>query len=180
MHEDYATPIEESQHSSGPRSVKPNPTTRNTGYITAKAQMLGSHDRPTRMNTSAIAGKHPMSNVVYGFRPESGWSGVLFQVFLQGPFVANWQKEKELQFWVSFEGQTIASVFHEIDSEVSLAELGTKRYVLQCIVPEQFSRARCPVTLSVHGVGGKSIVQGLFMGYFHYRPDGIYSLQRFC
>ena len=141
-------------------------------YVMAKQQMLGSHDRATYMNTSAIAGPHPMTNVVYGFRPESGWCGVLFQVFLQGPFVTNWQKEKELQFWIGFESQTMQAGLFEMESTVSLPDLGKKRYVLQCLVPNMGHWDRCPVTLSVQGSGGKSIIQGLFMGYFQYVPRG--------
>lgn len=127
------------------------------------------------MNTSAVAGQHPMTNVVYGFRPESGWSGVLFQVFLQDPFITNWKKESELQFWIAFEGATMPAQFCETSSEVSLPDLGTKRYVLQCVVPEKVGRDRCPVTLSVQGVGGKGIVQALFMGYFNYVLNGSLS-----
>ena len=134
--------------------------------------MLGSPGRPTHMNTPAVAGSHPMSSVAFGFRPESGYPGVLFQIFLQGSTVANWQKQKEVQYWVSFEGDTEPAVFYEIDSNVSLPDIGTKRYVLQCIVPLQNGRDNCPVTLTVNGFGGKSIVGRLFIGNFQYKPNG--------
>lgn len=134
--------------------------------------MLGSPGRPTHMNTPAVVGSHPMSSVAYGFRPESGYVGVLFQIFLQGSLVANWQRQKEMEFWISFEGHNVPAVLHEVDSNVSLPEIGTKRCVLQSIVPPQPGHNRCPITLTVNGLGGRSIVGGLFIGNFHYRPDG--------
>jgi hypothetical protein len=138
--------------------------------------MLGSEGRPTHMNTPAVAGAHPMSNVVYGFRPESGWAGILFQVFLQGPFVSNWQKQKELDFWISFQGTDVPAVLYEMEANVSLPEMGTKRYILQCVAPEQVEYGRCSVTLTVRGMGGKTIVGGLFIGKFQYRPNGVFHL----
>jgi hypothetical protein len=136
--------------------------------------MLGTPGRQTHMNTRLISGPYPMSNVVYGFRPESGWPGVLFQVFLQGPFIQNWQKQKEVEYWITFEGHEVKAVFYELDSQVPLPDIGTKRYVLQCVVPQTGTDiGRVPINLSVHGLGGKSVVQSLFMGYFHYKPNGI-------
>lgn len=139
----------------------------------SKNQMLESDRHSTHMNASAIAGLHPMSNIVYGFRPEFGWAGVLFQVFLQGPFIANWQKQKELEFWIAFEGHSVPSVLYQTESEISLPEMGKNRYVLQCIIPEQYGRDQCPITLSVYGLGGKTIVSGLFLGMFQYVLNGI-------
>jgi uncharacterized protein YigE (DUF2233 family) len=115
-----------------------------------------------------------MTSVVYGFRPESGWPGVLFQVFLQGTFISTWQQQKELCFWIHFKGQGVPATFHELESDISLPEVGNRRYVLQCIVPPcQYHQDCCPVTLSVHHIGEKSIADGLFVGNFQYRPNGI-------
>ena len=141
-------------------------------FPTANSQMLGSEGRATHMNTSAIAGAHPMSNIVYGFRPECGWAGVLFQVFLQGPFIVNWQKQKEMDFWISFQGHHVPAVLYEMESTVALPEIGKKRYILQCITPEKYEDKRCSITLSVHGLGGKTIVGGLFIGVYQYIPNG--------
>ena len=112
-----------------------------------------------------------MSDVVYGFRPESAWPGVLFQVFLKGnPF---WQKQKELAYWLSFGGASVKAVFYEMDSTVSWPDIGTKRYVLQCLVPEAIKEGpKIPVNLNVHGPGGKTLAQALFLGLFEYKESG--------
>jgi len=167
------------QDVSTPRSLRsPNRPTF-LGHMPMRNPMLGSPGRPTHMNTPAISGSHPMSSVAYGFRPESGCPGVLFQIFLQGSLVANWQRQKEpMEFWISFEGHGVPAVLHETDSSVLLPDIGTKRYVLQTIVPPQSGRdRRCPITLTVNGPGGRSIVGGLFIGNFQYRPDGIFTAQ---
>lgn len=175
--EEYMSPYGGSAAST-PRKMQSAPSSRNINFATAKTQMLGSEGRPMHMNTSAVVGYHPMSSVVYGFRPESGWTGVLFQVFLQGIWVANWQKQKELDFRISFQGQDVPAVLYEMESTVTLPEIGTKRYVLQCIAPERFDNERCSITMSVNGLGGKTIVGGLFIGNFQYRPDGMSSFSR--
>jgi hypothetical protein len=56
-----------------------------------------------------------------------------------------------------------------------MPDIGYKRYVLQCVIPDgdSLEGKRCPVTLKIRGPGGKSIAQGLFVGYFQYRPNGI-------
>jgi hypothetical protein len=137
--------------------------------------MLGVPGRPTHMNTRQVEGIHPMSSIVYGFRPEFGCPGVLFQIFLKGALVANWgQRSKEMEFWISFEGQTVPAVIHELDSTHSLPEIETKRYVLQTIVPPPQGRDPSPVTLSVNGTGGRNVIGGLFIGNFHYKVDGIH------
>jgi hypothetical protein len=147
---------------------------------TAKHQMLGTPHRDTHMNTSAIAGTYPMSDVVYGFRPESAWPGVLFQVFLQGPFVQIWQKQKEVSYSLSFEGFSVKAVFYEMESTVSLPVIGTKRYILQCMVPNVATVVgKIPVNLGVHGAGGKTIVQSLFLGFFEYKYEGTFSVCSF-
>jgi hypothetical protein len=55
------------------------------------------------MNSAAASSHFPMAQPIYGYRPESGWPGALFQVFLQQPFIAYWQKDREqgstLQFF---------------------------------------------------------------------------------
>ena len=88
--------------------------------------------------------------------------------------IERWLKEKDLEWWVVFNGQSIPCTFHELSSHVSLPEIGGKRYVLQCMVPETKVTARhsCPVTLNVYGMGGKSLAQGLYMGNFTYRENG--------
>ena len=175
--EEYMSPYVGSR-ASAPRTVQLTSTSRNSNFATSKTQMLGSEGRPMHMNTSAVVGSHPMSSVVYGFRPESGWPGVLFQVFLQGSWVANWQKQKELDFWISFQGHDVPAVLYEMESKVKLPEIGTRRYILQCVVPERFDYEHCSITLSVNGLGGKTIVGGLFIGKFQYRPDGIVLFSR--
>jgi hypothetical protein len=175
--EENCIPCEGSQTST-PQTMQSVSTFRNINFATGKTQLLGSEGRPMHMNTSAVVGSHPMSSVVYGFRPESGWAGVLFQIFLQGSWVAIWQKQKELDFWISFQGHDVPAVLYEMESTVMLPEIGTKRYVLQCIIPERFGYDQCSITLSVNGLGGKTIVGGLFIGKFQYRPDGIVLFTR--
>jgi hypothetical protein len=128
------------------------------------------------MNTAATMHQDfPMCKPVYGFRPEFGWAGVLFQVFLQGPFLSVWQKEKELQYWISFGSQSMKAAYFEFRSEVVLPEIANKRYILQCVVPPKDSRDgdSFPVNLKVIGTGGKTVAQDLFMGIFHYKLNGI-------
>lgn len=138
--------------------------------------MLGTPGRNTHMNTPLIAGPYPMSNAIYGFRPESGWSGVLFQVFLQSPVVQSWQKNREVEYWIAFEGNSMRAVFYELDSQMSLTDIGIKRYVLQCIIPPTNKDiGKVPVTLTVRGPGGKNLAHGLFMGFFHFKPNGTSS-----
>lgn len=167
---DYESPGPRFQDAATPRSMH-TPVQR---LGTSKDMMLGTPGRQTHMNTPLVSGPYPMSNVIYGYRPESGWPGVLFQVFMQGPFIQNWQRLKEVEYWITFEGQEVKAVFYELDSQIPLPDIGTKRFVLQCIIPHANTEmGRVPVTLSVQGLGGKSVVQSLFMGYFHYKPNGI-------
>jgi hypothetical protein len=113
-----------------------------------------------------------MSNIAYGFRPESGWSGVLFQVILQGPIVEQWRKQKEIEGWIFFNGQGTPCALHEMISEVAMPDIGFKRLVLQCIVPDiKVTGSQCPVTLNAYGAGNKSLVQGLYLGTFTFRPN---------
>jgi hypothetical protein len=142
--------------------------------VTAEHQMLGTPNRPTHMNTLAIAGPSPMSNVVYGFRPEGGWAGVLFQAVLQGSFAESWAKQKDIEFWISFEGLSVKAVFHKLDSSVSLPGIGTKRYIVQCVAPDiKRISGSVPVTMGVLGSGGKKVATCLFMGCFQYKQNGI-------
>ncbi len=135
--------------------------------------MLGTPGRATHMNTSAVHGTYPMSDAVYGFRPESGWPGVLFQVVLQGSLIPCWQKQTDVTYWLSFQGESVKPVFYEIDSTVAMPNIEGKRYILQCIVPQvQMEIGKVPVTLGVQGAGGKTIAQGLFLGLFEYKPNG--------
>jgi hypothetical protein len=153
---------------------------RSHSNATAKDLMLGTPGRVTHMNTSASTGAYAMSNVVYGFRPESAWPGVLFQVILQGPCIPVWQKQKDVAYWLSFGGISVKPAFYEMESTVSLPDIGTKRYILQCIVPEPTTNSRkVTVNLSVHGVGGKTIVQSLLLGVFEYKDNGNYILYLF-
>jgi hypothetical protein len=136
--------------------------------------MIGSPDRVTHMNSASPA--YPtMARPIFGFRPESAWPGALFQVFLQGPFVPAWQKQKELEYWIVFNSQDMPATFFEIESHVSMPDIGYKRYVVQCVIPEDTSMEgqRCSVALKIRGPGGRSIAQGLFVGFFEYRPNGI-------
>ena len=160
IEEKYTGPaVKGSQRVSTPHAMQSTTIPRNTNYVTAKNQMLGSEGRSMHMNTSAVTGTHPMSNVIYGFRPESGWAGVLFQVFLHGPFVSNWQKQKELDFWILFQGIDVPAVLFEMESEVDLPGMGRKRYILQCIVPELLDiEDRCSVTLTARGLGGRRLL----------------------
>jgi len=119
-----------------------------------------------------------MSDMIFGFRPELGWAGVLFQVFLQGlSFYVPLQRQKEqLKCWIYFGGQGAPAVLHEVDSEVDMQSLGFKRWVLQCIVPERRgSSCTRPVNLSVFGDGGKTVYQSIYIGIFTYRPNGLPS-----
>jgi hypothetical protein len=139
-----------------------------------KESLLGAADRPTHINSPVADQRFLMAKPIYGFRPESAWPGVMFQVFLQGPYVATWQKQKLLEFWIVFGSQRRKAAFFERDSDVNLPDIGTKRYILQCLVPEAVSGNgnSCPVNLTVHGDGGKMIASGLLIGQFQYRPCG--------
>lgn len=168
-----------SHEASIPRSMPSTPSRITSRRPTpmARDQMLGAPNRPTHMNTPAASGPFPMSNILYGFRPETGWPGVLFQVFLQGPFVESWKKQKDMQYWISFEGEGAKAMFFEMDSRIALPEIGTKRYILQCVVPDiPTTHGRVPVTLGVYGTGGKTVVPALFIGYFQCRPNGMSSV----
>jgi hypothetical protein len=159
-----------------PRSLASTPPQSLYGrhLVTSKDQMLGTSDRSTHMNTPLISGPYAMTNVAYGFRPEAGWAGVLFQVFLQGPFAESWIKQKDIEFWISFDGLAVKAIFHEMESAVSLPGIGTKRYIVQCVAPDiRKPVARIPVTLGVLGSGGKTIASALFMGFFQYKQNGI-------
>jgi hypothetical protein len=138
--------------------------------------MLGLLGRATFMNTlAALHPQFPMCKPVYGFRPESGWPGVIFQVILQGPFIAVWQKEKELEYWITFGSQSMKAAFFEVAAEVALPDIEYKRYVLQCVVPPKDPQdaESFPVNLKVIVTGGKTVAQDLFIGLFHYIPSGI-------
>jgi hypothetical protein len=117
-----------------------------------------------------------MSDIIYGFRPETGWSGVLFQAFLQGPFVELWKKQKDMEYWISFEGQAAKAVFYDMESSISLPDIGTKRYILQCIVPGIDRQGPVPVTLGVYGAGGKTVASALLIGFFQCRPNGMFPI----
>jgi hypothetical protein len=140
-----------------------------------KESLLGTADRPTHINSPVAGQRFFMAKPVYGFRPECAWPGVMFQVFLQGTYVATWQKQKQLEFWIVFDNQRRKAAFFEVDSDVSLPDIGTKRYILQCLVPEVVWREgnSCPVNLTVHGDGGKMIASGLLIGQFQWKPNGI-------
>jgi hypothetical protein len=143
---------------------------------TGRDQMLGLLGRATFMNTLAASHpQFPMCKPVYGFRPESGWPGVIFQVFMQGPFIAAWQKEKELEYWITFGSQSMKAVFFEVEAEVALPDIEYKRNVLQCVVPPKDPRdgGSFPVNLKVIGTGGKTVAQDLFIGLFRYKTSGI-------
>jgi hypothetical protein len=159
-----------------PRSLPPIPPQSLYGRhsVPSRDQTLGTSDRSTYMNTPVISGAYAMTNVVYGFRPEDGWAGVLFQVILQGPIAESWVKQKDIEFWISFDGHPVKAMFHEIDSTVSLPGIGTKRHIVQCVAPDiKKTVARIPVTLGVLGTGGKTIASALFMGFFQYKQNGI-------
>lgn len=159
-------------------STPPQSTPRRTQPM-SKDQMLGPLNRPTYMNHLAAPGERAMSDVIFGFRPESGWSGVLFQVFLQGPFVEAWKKQEDMDYWLSFGGISMKAVFYEMESSRSVPDIGTKRYILQCIVPLIDNiQGPVPVTLRVFGEGGKAVASGLFIGFFHRRPNGIFPINR--
>jgi hypothetical protein len=113
-----------------------------------------------------------MSNIAYGFRPESGWPGVLFQVFLQGFTVESWRRQKDLEWWLVFNNYAVPCSFHELPSHIPLPDIGLKRYVVQCIVPEIGIRSPCSVTLNINAAGGKSLGQGLFLGIFTFTENG--------
>jgi hypothetical protein len=137
--------------------------------------MLGTPGRSTHMNTPAIAGGCPMSSVIYGFRPESGWGGVMFQIVLQGPFIEAWKERKDMEYWICFDGNDVKAVLFDLVSTTSLPDLGTKRYVLQCLVPNiGIEAGRVPVTLRVNGAGGKTVNSGLCVGMFDYKPSGAF------
>jgi hypothetical protein len=142
-----------------------------------KNLMLGTVGRAARMNTSAIVGTYPMSDVVYGFRPEFGWPGVLFQVVLQGPLIPMWSNQTDVEFWLSFGGKGVKPTYHEMGSAVSLPGIGGERHILQCVVPQIDTQlGKVPVTLGVQGAGGRTIGQGLFLGYFEYKSNGIFYI----
>jgi len=142
------------------------------GWV-SKDALLGTPGRATNMNTPAVQGIQPMSDIVYGFRPEAGWPGILFQVFLQGHPIEQWRKQQDLTWLVLFNGQSTPCAFHELNSNVTLPYIGHKRYVLQCIVPDiGLNGAQCPVTMNVYGAGGKSLAQGLYLGTFTFKHDG--------
>lgn len=101
---------------------------------TGKDQMLGLLGRATLMNTlAALYPQFPMCKLVYGFRPESGWPGVIFQVFL--PFIAVWRKENELENWITFGSQSTKAAVFKVAAEVALPDIEYKRHVLQSVVP---------------------------------------------
>jgi hypothetical protein len=140
--------------------------------------MLGTPGRLTLMNTPGIAGRCPMSSVIYGFRPESGWAGVLFQIVLQGQFIESWKGQKEMEYWVCFNRDNVKAVLFDLVSPLPLRDLGTKRYVLQCIVPNIGQEAaRIPVTLRVTGSGGKTVNSGLCVGMFEYKRFGAFPVE---
>lgn len=144
-------------------------------HVGPKESLLGTADRPTHINSPVADRRFLMAKPIYGFRPESAWGGVMFQVFLQGHHVAIWQKQKLLEFWIVFGNQRRKAAFFESDSDVDLPDIGTKRYILQCLVPEAVcsNGSSCPVNLTVHGDGGKMVASGLLIGPFQYRPCGI-------
>lgn len=167
---------EEQPRVAAPTSLPaPTPPRVPTNRATPKDRMLGTSDRLTRMNTSAILGNCPMSSVVYGFRPESGWAGVLFQIFLQGEFIESWKTKVNMEYWVCFHGQDVKAALIQQSTAVSVPDIGSTRYILQCIVPDiPQADGRIPVTLRVEGDGGKVVNPGLCVGMFTYKPDGAF------
>jgi hypothetical protein len=142
--------------------------------------MRGSPDRETRMNTAAAKGTYEgrplaMANVAYGFCPEIGWSGVLFQVYIKKEFVKPFSKERELEFSLSFGEDKVSPVIHHLTSEIDLPELGRSRYILQCLVPGSPQKVGAfPVILRISGRGGRTVGQsGMYLGHFTYIPSGI-------
>ena len=149
---------------------------RRSQHVSAKDLLLGTPGRATHINTEAVKGLYAMSDTIFGFRPESAWPGAMFQIFLKGPLIPIWQKQKETAYWVGFGGTSVKTAFYELESPspYSLPDIGTKRYVLQCLVPEAVTeRPKVPVNLNVYGAGGKSIAQSLFLGMFEYKENGI-------
>ena len=119
-----------------------------------------------------------MANPIYGFRPEYAWPGVLFQVILQGPFVAGWQKQKEVEYWLQFGTVERKAVFFELESDMLCPDIVNKRYILQCLVPDECfkDKSSCYVSFSIRGVGGKSVVSALPVGRLHHKPNGAFQL----
>jgi hypothetical protein len=114
-----------------------------------------------------------MSFLVYGFRPEAGWSGVLFQVILQNDFLQDSLKYTQLAFWISFGGNEVPAIRHEMESHYPLPDLGKKRCILQCIVPEgQYYENITAISMTAYGVGGKTVVKDEFIGFLQLIPNG--------
>jgi hypothetical protein len=114
-----------------------------------------------------------MSNLIYGFRPEAGWPGILFQVILQGTFLQDELRYTQLAFWISFGGNEVPAIRHEMESQYILPDLGKKRCVLQCIVPEGlYYENITAVSMTAYGVGAKTVIKDEFIGFFRLTPSG--------
>ena len=114
-----------------------------------------------------------MTDLVYGFRPEAGWPGILFQVILRGAFLGDGLKYTQLAFWISFGGNEVPAIRHEMESQYTLPDLGRKRCVLQCLVPEgQYYENIIAVSMTAYGVGGKTVIKDVFIGFFQLVPNG--------
>jgi hypothetical protein len=124
-------------------------------------------DRSNYTNSPGISDPDTMSNVAFGFRPECAWPGSLFEVFLQGSFVTHWHQQKDLEYSIAFEGHNVKAVLHEMES---FSQLGARQHVLQCTVPQINKVGRVPITLALHGLGGKPLTQS-FLGFFQCKPN---------
>ena len=137
----------------------------------AKDRLRASPDRPTRINSPAAYGSTPISRVIYGFRPEAAWPGVLMQIILQGDLTLL-RKQKKLQFWVSFQQLQTPASFHDLKSDKNLEDLDDQRAIVQCIVPQLPQGSVFPMTLNAYGEGGRSVLPSVHVGYFHVKPNG--------
>ena len=167
MGDGYLSPIEPTSFPvygpSIPRMVQPIQP-RSTGQ-----SPRGPHHR----NNPTVGGPEPVTDLVYGFRPEAGWPGILFQVILRGAFLGDGLKYTQLAFWISFGGNEVPAIRYEMESQHTLPDLGKKRCVLQCIVPEgQYYDNITAVSMTAYGVGGKTIINDVFIGFFQLIPNG--------
>ena len=143
--------------------------------------MPGEPGRLTHMNTPAIQGEPfggtviPMTSVAYGFCPEQGYPGIIFQVYLQEPFITKFLKEgPSIRYQISFGGRPVQPAIHCLESSVYIPYMETRRYILQCFVPgPQYVMGPCRVTLDIFGRGNRNIGSRLVLGTFTYIKNGI-------
>lgn len=172
LEDGYVSPVEPTSSlihgPSTPRTMQPIQP-RNAGH---------SPQRQYQMNSPMVRASESVSDLVYGFRPKAGWPGVLFQVILQGAFLDDSLKYAQLAFWISFGGNEVPAIRHETEAHYVLPDLGKKRSVLQCIVPEdQYFNNITAVSMTVYGVGRKARVKDAFIGFFQLIPNGNNSRQ---